>query len=87
MSELSKAIKEQGRHISAIRGGFGTTDAINALDELADMFEAENATLNAQNAMLREQYEAQRAAAIDNKNWFDALKSDYDELKQKLKSL
>jgi hypothetical protein len=34
---LAKAIKEQGRHISSLRCGLGTTDAIASLDELADM--------------------------------------------------
>ena len=45
MSELFNAIKEQGRHISSLRGGYGTSDAISSLDELVDRVEAENKAL------------------------------------------
>lgn len=37
---LLKAIKEQGRHISSLRCGMGTSDAIQSLDDLVDMVQA-----------------------------------------------
>lgn len=37
---------------------------------------------NEQLSVLKQDYDAQRMAAIDNKDWFDALKVDYDALKQ-----
>jgi hypothetical protein len=53
MSELVKAIKEQGRHISSLRCGMGTSDAIQSLDELADMFESELSTIRAERDALQ----------------------------------
>lgn len=41
MSDELKAIKEQGRHISSLRGGYGVSDAIQSLDELVDMVASE----------------------------------------------
>ena len=63
---------------------FGTKEAIAAVRGFELAIAQERIESQKREAALQEQLHAQRMVAIDNKDWFDALKVDYDKLQIEL---